>query len=64
MTWADGYEKYSGSVEVRRHRRKNTFGGERWRTARTKHEFTDSQIEIALKAREIEHGDDARSVLA
>lgn len=56
MTWADGFEEYLDSYEVRLHRRTKTFGGKLWtRPYRTRGLSAETQLEVALRALETTH---------
>ncbi len=50
VTWADGFEAYLQTYEVRLHKRTNTFGGTVWPETRRSMLVPQSrQLEIALK---------------
>lgn len=51
MSWADGYEKYLQTYEVRLHRRLNTFGGKLWPRPYQRNRIPETtQLEIAMRA--------------
>lgn len=52
MTWADGFDRYLGSYEVRLHRRTRTFGGAAWPDAAPGLIGPQRQLEIAARAAE------------
>lgn len=50
--WAERFEEYLGSYEVRLHRRTKTFGGLLWPAVTSRLITPERQLEIALAATE------------